>query len=120
MCSFHPLPPSQTLQTGNGTEEILTSGRASAFQFISLHAANIFPHTGAADPGRFPLLVNIPLEAPLTPGKYRRAWSRVDAAVDAFAPDLVLLSAGYDAHVNDPIGARGACCCSCCCRGLCA
>ncbi len=100
-----------TTTTGNGTEEILTAQRASSFQFISLHAANIFPHTGAADPGRHPHVVNIPIEAPLTPAKYRRAWAQVDAAVDAFAPDLILLSAGYDAHVNDPIGARGECVC---------
>ena len=66
--------------TGNGTEEILTAQRASSFQFISLHAANIFPHTGAADPGRHPHVVNIPIEAPLTPAKYRKAWAQVDAA----------------------------------------
>lgn len=76
----HPSSPPSTQHTttGNGTEEILTAQRSSAFQFISLHAADIFPHTGqSADPSRFPHLVNIPIPAPLTPSKYRRAWAQV-------------------------------------------
>ena len=107
---IHPPITPPPYIAGNGTEEILTAHRATSFQFISLHAASLFPYTGGApDASRYPHLVNIPIEAPLTPSKYRRAWAQVDAAVDAFAPDLILLSAGYDAHVNDPIGARGTC-----------
>lgn len=86
---IRPLPPACTVlrqtpnhqphtHTGNGTEEILTSHRATSFQFISLHAANLFPYTGGVpDPSRYPHLVNIPIEAPLTPAKYRKAWAQV-------------------------------------------
>lgn len=79
-CLYRPQtnthPPST--HTGNGTEEILTSHRATSFQFISLHAANLFPYTGGVpDPSRYPHLVNIPIEAPLTPAKYRKAWAQV-------------------------------------------
>ena len=71
-------PTTNHTHTGNGTEEILTSHRASSFQFISLHAANLFPYTGVVpDPSRYPHLVNIPIEAPLTPAKYRKAWAQV-------------------------------------------
>lgn len=94
------------LHHGNGTEEILSLHRNTAFQFISVHAAGIFPYTGEASRARWPRVVNLPLSPPLTPHKYRKVWCKVDEAVDAFGPELILLSAGHDAHWNDPIGSK--------------
>jgi len=94
------------LHHGNGSEEILTTHRNPAFQFISVHVAGMFPFTGEADRARWPHLVNIPVQAPLTPAKYRKVWGKIDEAVDAFVPELILLSAGFDAHINDPIGSK--------------
>ena len=94
------------LHHGNGIEEILTTHRNPAFQFISVHVAGMFSLTGEADRARWPHLGNIPVQAPLTHAKYRKVWGKIDEAVDAFVPELILLSAGFDAHINNPIGSK--------------
>lgn len=83
---------------GNGTEDILR-GRHGTF-FASVHQYPGYPGTGTASQGN---IANFPV-APHTPrpthmAELARAW----AAVLAFKPDLVLVSAGFDAYAGDPI-----------------
>lgn len=83
---------------GNGTEDIL-EGRPGMF-FASVHQYPGYPGTGTRSTAN---LRNFPV-APHTPeaghmAELARSWE----AVLAFKPDLVLVSAGFDAYVHDPI-----------------
>ena len=91
---------------GNGTQEIFYSD--PSVLFVSLHQSPLFPGTGARGETGAGAGVGTTLNFPLPPGCdgeiYRRTWKLVGDAVRAFAPDLILLSAGYDAHIGDPLG----------------
>ena len=86
---------------GNGTEAIFRSDRTVLY--ASMHQWPFYPGTGGPeDQGE--TLVNVALTAGSTDEDYLHAWDeRVEPAVRAFAPDLVLVSAGFDAHEEDPI-----------------
>jgi acetoin utilization deacetylase AcuC-like enzyme len=86
---------------GNGTEDIFRTD--PTVLFVSMHQWPFYPGTGGPeDQGE--TLVNVPLPAGATDEEYLRAWDeRVEPAVQAFEPDLVLVSAGFDAHEQDPI-----------------
>jgi acetoin utilization deacetylase AcuC-like enzyme len=92
---------------GNGTQ-------ASFYQdpnvlFISSHQFPYYPGTGAAGEigagtGRG-FTVNLPLAAGGTDADYERVFAEVGFPVlRQFAPELILLSAGFDAHADDPLG----------------
>jgi acetoin utilization deacetylase AcuC-like enzyme len=91
---------------GNGTQAAFY--RDPSVLFISSHQYPYYPGTGAADetgdgPGKG-FTLNIPLEAGATDDIYAAAYeSQVMRALEAFAPELILVSAGYDAHVRDPL-----------------
>jgi acetoin utilization deacetylase AcuC-like enzyme len=86
---------------GNGTEDIFSDD--PTVLFVSMHQWPFYPGTGG--PGDQPEgVLNIPLPAGSTDDDYLRAFDeRVESAVAAFAPDLVLVSAGFDAHEEDPL-----------------
>ena len=86
---------------GNGTEDIFRAD--PTVLFVSMHQWPFYPGTGGPeDQGE--TLVNVALPAASTDEDYLRAWDeRVEPAVQAFEPDLVLVSAGFDAHEEDPI-----------------
>ncbi len=86
---------------GNGTEDIFRGD--PTVLFVTMHQWPFYPGTGGPeDQGE--TLVNVALPAASTDEDYLRAWDeRVDPAVRAFEPDLVLVSAGFDAHEDDPI-----------------
>jgi acetoin utilization deacetylase AcuC-like enzyme len=87
---------------GNGTQAIFDSD--PSVLFVSLHQWPWYPGTGAADEGG-PTTVNVPLPAGCGDDEYLEAFSRVVApAVGAFAPELVLVSAGFDCAAGDPLG----------------
>ena len=91
---------------GNGTESIFWND--PRVLFASLHQWPAYPGTGrAADiggPGAPGLTVNVPLPPGATGDVALAAIDEVVApAVDAFAPTWVLVSAGYDAHRDDPL-----------------
>ncbi len=90
---------------GNGTQAMLAED--AGVLYVSLHQAGFYPLTGEiADIDRDAVgtTVNIPLPAGTAGDLYRRAWDEiVIPVVAAFAPDWVLVSAGYDGHVNDPL-----------------
>jgi acetoin utilization deacetylase AcuC-like enzyme len=86
---------------GNGTDAIFRDDD-SVF-FVSLHQWPFYPGSGGpADQGETTL--NIPLAAGSGDGEYLHVFERVvEPAIAAFEPDLVLVSAGFDAHVDDPL-----------------
>ena len=88
---------------GNGTQSV--AEKDARVLFCSTHQSPLYPGTGAAkETGIAHNVVN----APLPPGAGSAAWraameARVFPAIDAFAPELILVSAGFDAHVADPL-----------------
>ena len=91
---------------GNGTEAILAApahAATGAFFFASVHQSPCYPGTGLTDLG--PLIRNWPV-APRTPRPQHLTALRASLdAVIAFRPDLILVSAGFDAYARDPITA---------------
>ena len=92
---------------GNGTEEIFIND-PSVF-YVSLHERDIYPHTGpASERGQGPgdgATLNIPLPGDSDGEFALREWDgQITAAIDAFQPEFLLVSAGFDARVGDPIG----------------
>lgn len=91
---------------GNGTQAVFDDD-PSVFYF-SVHQSPFYPGTGAAeDRGRGRAAgtkLNVPLPAGSGDGEYRRAFQKLDAAARQFQPELVLISAGFDAHTDDPLG----------------
>ena len=85
---------------GNGTEAIFR-GDDSVF-FASLHQWPFYPGTGGPGTNDDSTL-NVPLPAGSGDDEYRSAFEQVEQAVHAFGPDLVLVSAGFDAHAEDPL-----------------
>jgi acetoin utilization deacetylase AcuC-like enzyme len=88
---------------GNGTQTI--AEREPRLMFASTHQAPLYPGTGAvSETGVNHNVVNAPLPAGAASAEWRRAMeTRVLPALDAFAPDLILVSAGFDAHKADPL-----------------
>ncbi len=92
---------------GNGTEHIFY--RSAAVHYISMHQYPFYPGTGAArERGAGPgagYTLNVPLPAGCGDDDYLAATDRlVLPAMRAFAPQLVIFSAGFDAHRRDPLG----------------
>jgi acetoin utilization deacetylase AcuC-like enzyme len=91
---------------GNGTQDIFWSD--PRVLYVSLHQFPYYPGTGAvgetgADDGQG-YTVNIPLSAGASDAVYEAAFTRiVDPLLDAYAPELILVSAGFDAHMRDPL-----------------
>ncbi len=91
---------------GNGTQEIFY-GDPSVF-FASLHESPLYPGSGAreetgAGAGAGTTL-NIPLRAGRDDADYLKAWQSLRAPLIEFAPQLIIISAGFDAHRDDPLG----------------
>jgi acetoin utilization deacetylase AcuC-like enzyme len=93
---------------GNGTQDIFWED--PRVLYVSLHQFPFYPGTGdvsetGSGEGRG-ATVNVPLSAGATDAVYAAAFERVVLPVlDAFAPELVLVSAGFDAHERDPLAA---------------
>jgi acetoin utilization deacetylase AcuC-like enzyme len=88
---------------GNGTQTI--AEREPRLMFASTHQSPLYPGTGAAtETGIAHNVVNAPLPPGAGSAQWRQAMqSRVLPALDAFAPQLLLVSAGFDAHEADPL-----------------
>jgi acetoin utilization deacetylase AcuC-like enzyme len=86
---------------GNGTDAIFRDD--DSVLFVSLHEWPFYPGTGGPD-DQAPTTLNIPLHPGCGDDEYLDAFERlVEPAVAAFEPELVLVSAGFDAHVDDPL-----------------
>jgi acetoin utilization deacetylase AcuC-like enzyme len=88
---------------GNGTQQIFYSD--SDVLYASSHQMPLFPGTGAAGETGVGNIFNAPLRAGDGGAQLREAFEqRLLPAVDGFAPELILVSAGFDAHHRDPLG----------------
>jgi len=88
---------------GNGTQDLLwDEGRAL---FVSSHQFPLWPGTGEAhETGAQGTVLNLPLPPGTKGPAFRQAWEQVVfPRVEAFAPELILISAGFDAHADDPL-----------------
>jgi acetoin utilization deacetylase AcuC-like enzyme len=87
---------------GNGTQDIFWSD--PSVLYCSTHQMPLYPGTGALGETGVGNIFN----APLSPGSdgvyFREAFtSRILPALDNFRPDLIIVSAGFDAHYRDPL-----------------
>lgn len=89
---------------GNGTQDIFWSD--PSVMYCSTHQMPLYPGTGAADEtGEANTIVNAPLAAGADGAAFREAMDiAILPRLEAFKPDLVVLSAGFDAHHRDPMG----------------
>lgn len=87
---------------GNGTQDIFE--QSPEVLYLSSHQSPLYPGTGAAAETGVGNIVNMPL-APASGGyEFRSAWeSQGLPRLEAFRPDLVIVSAGFDAHRRDPL-----------------
>ncbi|MFC7302071.1 histone deacetylase family protein [Cognatiluteimonas weifangensis] len=87
---------------GNGTQAIFE--REPRVQYLSSHQRPLYPDSGGGDERGVGNLVNAPLPPGAGGAEFRTAWrERLLPALEAFAPQLLLLSAGFDAHWRDPL-----------------
>ncbi|MCX8254941.1 MAG: histone deacetylase family protein [Beijerinckiaceae bacterium] len=88
---------------GNGTQAIFWAD--PTVMYASTHQMPLFPGTGAlGERGEHDQIVNAPLRAGDDGATFRDAMAGVLKRLDGFAPDLVIISAGFDAHHRDPLG----------------
>lgn len=83
---------------GNGTEDILLGKRETLY--LSLHQSPFYPGTGQKSRDN---CINYPLSAGTTPEQYLTALEEGLRQVEAFGPDLLAVSAGFDSYKLDPI-----------------
>ncbi len=88
---------------GNGTQDIFESD--PLLFYVSSHQSPCYPGTGAAsERGVAENVVNLPLRPGMDGEGFRLAWETVGLpALERFAPELIVISAGFDAHRADPL-----------------
>jgi acetoin utilization deacetylase AcuC-like enzyme len=89
---------------GNGTQHIFWDD--PKVMYASTHQMPLYPGTGSlAERGEHDQIVNAPLRAGDAGATFREAMeAAILPRIDDFAPDLVIISAGFDAHRRDPLG----------------
>ncbi len=87
---------------GNGTQDVLWDEKRALF--ASTHQVPLYPGTGApAERGAHGQVVNVALAPGSGGDEARAAWAAICDRVAAWRPQLVLVSAGFDAHAADPL-----------------
>jgi acetoin utilization deacetylase AcuC-like enzyme len=87
---------------GNGTQDIFAAD--PRVLYLSSHQSPLYPGTGATAEYGVGNIVNAPLPPRSGSTEFRAAWTqRLLPALDAFGPELLLVSAGFDAHRLDPL-----------------
>jgi acetoin utilization deacetylase AcuC-like enzyme len=85
---------------GNGTQAVFVD-RPNCF-YASSHQMPLYPGTG--EPASQPNIINVPLRPGTSSQTFRAAWERqIFPALEAFEPELLLISAGFDGHKFDPL-----------------
>ncbi|MCB1919911.1 MAG: histone deacetylase family protein [Candidatus Competibacteraceae bacterium] len=93
---------------GNGTQAAFETQRG--YLYISTHQAYIYPGTGRREERGIGNIVNVPLPANSGSAELRQAWiEEIEPALRAFQPQLILISAGFDAHYLDPLAGLNFC-----------
>jgi len=88
---------------GNGTQDIFYS--SPEVMYASSHQIPLYPGTGYPHEQGSGNIVNMPLSPGAGSGPFREAWStRGLPALERFEPDILIVSAGFDAHRSDPLG----------------
>ncbi len=88
---------------GNGTQALVE--RDPSIRFVSLHQSPWWPGTGAAEERGIGNIFNVPRAGGLPPERYvEDLWSAIVTATTGWAPDAILISAGFDAMLGDPLG----------------
>lgn len=87
---------------GNGTQAVFWND--PSVLYASTHQWPLYPMTGAENEVGMGNIVNVPLPAGTAGKGFRDAFSaRILPRIEAFAPELILVSAGFDAHWRDPL-----------------
>jgi acetoin utilization deacetylase AcuC-like enzyme len=87
---------------GNGTQDIFYNNEKVLY--ISTHQYPYYPGSGSdKETGKFNNILNIPLEAGTTAEQFLNAYENVLKKLKEFKPEFLLFSAGFDAHINDPL-----------------
>ena len=88
---------------GNGTQDLVWDD--ARILYASTHQMPLYPGTGAADErGAHGQIVNLPLQAGTGGAAFRAGMlARVLPAMEAHAPQMIFISAGFDAHARDPL-----------------
>ncbi len=89
---------------GNGTDAMMRKNTDDAFLFISTHEWPLYPGTGAAETSIENRILNIPLPSNSGSSEMRHVYqNRVFPALQEYDPEIVIISAGFDAHSDDPL-----------------
>jgi acetoin utilization deacetylase AcuC-like enzyme len=90
---------------GNGTQWMFYGD--PKVLYVSTHQSPFYPGTGAADEtgsgAGQGFTVNLPLAAGATDADYAAAYRKIAVVLDGYLPELLLVSAGFDAHEDDPL-----------------
>jgi len=87
---------------GNGTQDIFYDNEKVLY--VSTHQYPYYPGSGShKENGKFNNVLNIPLEAGTTSEEYLNAYENVLTKIKQFKPEFLLFSAGFDAHIDDPL-----------------
>jgi acetoin utilization deacetylase AcuC-like enzyme len=88
---------------GNGSQDLLEDD--AQVLFASSHQMPLYPGTGAADEtGAHDNVINVPLPPGAGSDQFRSAWeAHILPKVQDFAPELIIVSAGFDSHAADPL-----------------
>ena len=87
---------------GNGTQDIFYNNKNVLY--ISTHQYPYYPGSGSEkENGKYNNVLNIPLEAGTTGNEYLNAYEKVLYKLKEFKPEFLLFSAGFDAHIDDPL-----------------
>ena len=87
---------------GNGTQDIFYNEKKVLY--ISSHQFPFYPGTGSEDEtGKYDNILNIPLKAETSSKEFFDSYKKVYDKLNEFKPEFILLSAGFDAHKNDPL-----------------
>jgi acetoin utilization deacetylase AcuC-like enzyme len=87
---------------GNGTQDIFYDNEKVLY--VSTHQYPFYPGSGTEqEKGKYNNIFNIPLPAGTTSEEYLNAYKYVLKKISEFKPEFILLSAGFDAHKDDPL-----------------
>ena len=87
---------------GNGTQEIFYDNKQVLY--ISSHQYPFYPGTGSTnETGHHNNILNIPLDAGTSGNVFLNAYETIFQKIKLFKPEFILLSSGFDAHIDDPL-----------------
>lgn len=87
---------------GNGTQDIFED--SPDVLYVSSHQMPLYPGTGYPEETGCGNILNLPLAPGSGSTEFRKTWSEHGLkALEKFSPDLVIVSAGFDAHLADPL-----------------